>query len=65
MTKNQTQPNAEEQHSGKVENDHNKVGHQETTQLNQGHRTPLSRSDRESNIGGDNQTQSRRKPGKR
>lgn len=47
-------------HSGKVENDVNKQGHQDTTQINQGRRTPLSRSDRETHIGGRNQSQSRR-----
>ena len=32
---------------GKVANDHNKMGHQEPTQLNQGRRTPESRNDRQ------------------
>lgn len=49
-------------HSRKVENDHNKQGEQDPTQLNQGHRTPESRSDRESHLGGSNQSQSRRGP---
>ena len=48
--------------SGKVENDTNKLGKQEPTQLNQGERTPDSRSDRESHVGGSNQSQSRRGP---
>lgn len=47
-------------HSGKVENDHNKVGDQASTQKNQGERTPASRTDREAHIGSSNQTQSRR-----
>lgn len=47
-------------HTGKVANDANKVGEQDPTQLNQGKRTPESRSDRESHVGGSNQTQSRR-----
>lgn len=48
--------------SGKVDNDTNKLGEQEPTQLNQGKRTPDSRSDRESHVGGSNQSQSRRGP---
>jgi hypothetical protein len=46
--------------TGKVENDSNKMGEQEPTQKNQGKRTPLSRSDRESQVGGSNQSQARR-----
>ena len=46
--------------SGKVENDSNKVGETEPTQKNEGRRTPESRHDRESHIGGENQTQSRK-----
>ncbi|WP_439112251.1 hypothetical protein [Hydrogenophaga sp.] len=49
-------------HTRKVENDTNKVGEQDPTQLNQGQRTPTSRSDRESHVGGSNQSQSRRSP---
>ncbi|CAN5120975.1 hypothetical protein BH10PSE16_BH10PSE16_33990 [soil metagenome] len=49
-------------HTGKVENDSNKMGGQEPTQLNQGQRTPDSRSDREAHVGGSNQSQSRRGP---
>ena len=49
-------------HSGKVDNDTNKMGKQDATQLNQGKRTPESRSDREAHVGGDNQSQSRRGP---
>ena len=47
-------------HTGKVENDTNKMGEQDATQLNQGKRTPDSRNDREAHIGGDNQSQARR-----
>jgi hypothetical protein len=43
-----------------VQNDTNKLGEQEVTQLNQGKRTPDSRSDREAHVGGGNQSQSRR-----
>jgi hypothetical protein len=49
-------------HTGKVENDTNKLGEQAPTQVNQGKRTPESRSDRESHVGGSNQSQSRRGP---
>jgi hypothetical protein len=45
--------------SGKVENDRNKLGGKQETQLNQGHRTPQSRHDREAQIGSSNQNQSR------
>ena len=64
MTKNQTPNDAQEPRADRPVH-YNKTGHQETTQLNQGHRTPMSRSDRESHIGADNQSQERRKPGKR
>ncbi len=47
-------------HTGKVANDHNKVGDQTLTQKNEAKRTPESRTDREAHIGGGNQTQSRR-----
>ena len=46
--------------SGKVENDFNKLGEQKPTQKNEGRRTPESRHDRESQLGGDNQSQARR-----
>lgn len=46
--------------TGKVANDANKLGEQEATQKNQGQRTPESRSDRESQVGSGNQSQSRR-----
>lgn len=62
MTKNQSPADKQQPHTGKVANDANKMGEQDATPLNQGHRTPESRSDRESNIGGHNQSQSRRSP---
>ena len=46
--------------TGKVENDHNKVGEQPLTQKNEAKRTPDSRTDREAHLGSGNQTQSRR-----
>jgi hypothetical protein len=46
--------------SGKVENDFNKQGEQAPTQKNEGRRTPLSRTDRESQLGSSNQTNMRR-----
>ncbi|SDM10963.1 hypothetical protein SAMN05428957_102355 [Oryzisolibacter propanilivorax] len=46
--------------TGKVENDHNRQGQQETTQKNQAQRTPESRHDRQNHIGSDNQSQERR-----
>ncbi len=52
-------------HGGKVENDFNQVGEQKPTQRNEGQRTPNSRSDRESHVGGSNQLQSRRGGGGR
>ena len=62
MTNKQNPRDKQEPNVGKVENDNNKLGEQETTQLNQGKRTPDSRSDRETHIGGSNQSQSRRGP---
>lgn len=47
-------------HTGKLDNDSNKVGHQVATPLNQGRRTPESRNDRQADLGGGNQSQSRR-----
>ena len=47
-------------HGHKIENDHNQSDDEHPTQKNEGRRTPESRSDRESNIGGNNQSQSRR-----
>jgi len=62
MTKHQGSTDKDRPHEGKVANDTNKTGEQNTTQLNQGHRTPESRSDRESHVGGSNQSQTRRGP---
>lgn len=47
-------------HTGKVTNNHNKIGEQPLTQLNEAKRTPDSRTDREAHLGSSNQTQSRR-----
>lgn len=53
-------PDAQQAGTGKVANDHNKMGHQAPTQTNQGRRTPESRNDRETQTGGYNQSQVRR-----
>jgi len=56
---------AQTPHTGKVVNDRNKLGDQAPTQKNQGVRSPQSRSDRESQVGGTNQSRQRRgEPGK-
>lgn len=47
-------------HSGKVENDRNKMGEQRPTQRNEGRRTPLSRNDRLNTRGGSNESAQRR-----
>lgn len=60
MTRKQNPRDDQTPNTGKVENDTNKMGEQEPTALNQGKRTPKSRSDRESHVGGGNQSQSRR-----
>ncbi len=60
MTHKQNQRDAQEPQTGKVANDHNKVGEQALTQKNEAKRTSDSRSDREAHIGSGNQTQSRR-----
>jgi hypothetical protein len=60
MTRKQNQRDEQAPKAGKVENDTNKMGEQDATQLNQGKRTPNSRHDRESNVGSSNQSQSRR-----
>jgi len=62
MTIHQNPRDKQPPHTGKVENDTNKLGEQDPTQINQGKRTPESRSDRESHVGGSNQSQSRRGP---
>jgi hypothetical protein len=46
----------QEPRTGKVANDHNKVGHQQPSQTNQGRRTPESRHDRQT-IGAGSQNQ--------
>jgi hypothetical protein len=45
---------------GKLENDVNKVGLQKPTQKNEGRRTAISRSDRSSLVGSQNQTRARK-----
>lgn len=60
MTKSKNPADEQEPQSGKVENDHNKTGDQAPTQTNEGQRTPESRHDRESNVGGHNQNKARR-----
>jgi hypothetical protein len=60
MTSKQNPRDKQVPHSGKFENDTNKIGEQSPTQLNQGQRTSDSRSDREAHAGGSNQSQSRR-----
>jgi hypothetical protein len=52
-------PDQQQAGTGKVANDHNKVGKQPPTQTNQGRRTPGSRNDRQS-IGPGPQKLSRR-----
>lgn len=60
MTSKQNPQEKQLAHTGKVENETNKVGEQPPTQINQGQRTPDSRHDRDTHIGSGNQTQSRR-----
>lgn len=60
MTHKQNPRDDQAPQTGKVENDTNKLGDQDVTQLNQGQRTPKSRHDRDSHVGGGNQLQSRR-----
>jgi len=60
MPKSQNPQDRQAPQSGKVENDFNKTGEQPVTQKNEGQRSPQSRSDRESNLGSDNQNQARR-----
>ena len=47
------------QNDRKGQTEHNKAGHQPTTQRNEPKRTPESRSDRESKAGAANQAQAR------
>ena len=60
MTHKQNQRDEQEPQTGKVANDHNKVGEQALTQKNEAKRTSDSRTDREAHIGSGKQTQSRR-----
>lgn len=60
MARKQSPADKQAAHSGKVENDFNKQGEQPPTQKNEGKRTPASRSDRESQLGSQNQNQVRR-----
>jgi hypothetical protein len=60
MTRKQNPRDRQAPLSGKVENDANKLGDTAPTQKNEGRRTPESRHDRESHVGGENQSQSRR-----
>lgn len=55
MTKKYMQSPADKQagHSGMVENDSNKLGKGQASQVNEGRRTPNSRHDRENHIGND------------
>jgi hypothetical protein len=46
--------------TGKVANDHNKLGNTEPTQVNEGNRTPESRHDRQSLAGSQNQVSARK-----
>jgi hypothetical protein len=59
MTYRQNPRDDQEPQAGKNENDRNKLGGKQETQLNQGHRTPESRHDRESQVGSSNQNRSR------
>jgi hypothetical protein len=63
MAKHQNPADKQAPLSGKVENDFNKMGEQKPTQKNEGRRTPQSRSDRESQIGSQNQGRARRGQG--
>ena len=60
MSKTQNPRDEQEPQTGKVANDHNKVGEQPLTQKNEAKRTSQSRTDREAHLGSSNQTQSRR-----
>ncbi|MEY4712371.1 MAG: hypothetical protein RIS88_1821 [Pseudomonadota bacterium] len=45
--------------TGKVANDHNKLGDKAPTQKNQGERSPQSRNDRDTQVGSMNQSRVR------
>lgn len=54
-------PDQQQPGTGKLANDHNKVGNQEPTQINQGQRTPESRHDQQTmGSGGHNQIAARK-----
>ena len=56
-------PDKQVARTGKVENDHNRQGHQEPTQVNEARRTPESRHDRQTRAGGPQNVISARKAG--
>ena len=60
MAQKQNPRDEQPANTGKVANDHNKVGAQALTQKNEAKRTSDSRTDREAHLGSNNQTQSRR-----
>ncbi|NKE66750.1 hypothetical protein RAMLITH_13030 [Ramlibacter sp. RBP-2] len=60
MSRKQNARDKQAARSGKVENDANKMGETAPTQKNEGRRTPESRHDRESHIGGENQSMTRK-----
>jgi hypothetical protein len=56
-------PDKQQPHTGKLANDHNKMGEQEPTQVNEGRRTPESRHDQQQFAGGPQNQVSTRKTG--
>jgi hypothetical protein len=60
MAKQQNPRDKQAGRSGKVENDHNKLGETRPTQKNEGRRTSESRHEREAHVGSQNQNQARR-----
>ena len=60
MAKHQNPRDKQAALSGKVENDTNKLGESRPTQKNEGRRTPMSRHDRDTQVGSENQSRSRR-----
>jgi hypothetical protein len=60
MPKNQSPADKQQPGTGKVSNDHNKVGETTPTQKNEGRRTPESRHDRETLAGTQNQVSARK-----
>jgi hypothetical protein len=56
-------PDKQQPGTGKLANDHNKMGDQQPTQVNQGQRTPESRHDQQSLAGGPQNQISARKGG--